>query len=483
MSKQKTVILSGSFNPPTLAHIELLLNSIKAVGADKGLFLPCSHSYLKSKNTMHRDGLALKDEVRLKMLSSIHEEYPQLDIIDYEITGKGTSFSTYSSLSYYQNEHQDEELFYICGADKLSSLPHWHKIENFIKEFNIIIFRRDGTDIEKEISKVPLFKENRTHFYITPSLENVGHISSTKIRNLFKNGDPKYLDYLSTGVGNIMKDIKLSDYPEVSMEEWVSFMLKHGGRLSKNKVSKAIFADNSRIFLENKQKFLSFEPAKYYASPFDYSPKKIAPSTSINVLNMNLDEALKPFKEKYEHLAIFNNTHPARVAGYYDEGKGSGYDTYLSLRSNLSLYLYQYAKPTLKRVKMSGVSLIKDVYPLNKGSGLYAKDVIFFRYGENNDYRLRDEVLSDVISIPLSDESQIDNQIRLLYKVASMNKVECLIIDKESLKRSAIGMNEALKRFKTILLEEFNGILKEVVILSNSAKKKESKDQMIRLLS
>ena len=46
---QKIVVMGGSFNPPTIAHQRLLLGAVKELGADKGIFVPSSHTYVSIK--------------------------------------------------------------------------------------------------------------------------------------------------------------------------------------------------------------------------------------------------------------------------------------------------------------------------------------------------------------------------------------------------------------------------------------------------
>lgn len=45
--KQRIVVLGGSFNPPTIAHLRLMEAAMEAVGAEKGIFVPVGEAYLK----------------------------------------------------------------------------------------------------------------------------------------------------------------------------------------------------------------------------------------------------------------------------------------------------------------------------------------------------------------------------------------------------------------------------------------------------
>ena len=65
----KIIVLGGSFNPPTLAHIRLMLSALDQVGADRGIFAPSNNEYVSRK--MKRSGTpseVLTEALRLKML-------------------------------------------------------------------------------------------------------------------------------------------------------------------------------------------------------------------------------------------------------------------------------------------------------------------------------------------------------------------------------------------------------------------------------
>ena len=46
---RKIIVMGGSFNPPTIAHQRLLLGAVKELGADMGIFVPSSHTYVSIK--------------------------------------------------------------------------------------------------------------------------------------------------------------------------------------------------------------------------------------------------------------------------------------------------------------------------------------------------------------------------------------------------------------------------------------------------
>ena len=67
---ERIIVMGGSFNPPTIAHQRLLLGAVNALGANKGIFVPSSHAYVKTKmkRAKHPEE-TLAEHLRLKMLN------------------------------------------------------------------------------------------------------------------------------------------------------------------------------------------------------------------------------------------------------------------------------------------------------------------------------------------------------------------------------------------------------------------------------
>ena len=71
VTKPKLVVLTGSFNPPTLAHLDLLKKAIAAVGAERGLFLPANDEYVQRKMAKANESVAISAEARIAMLEAM----------------------------------------------------------------------------------------------------------------------------------------------------------------------------------------------------------------------------------------------------------------------------------------------------------------------------------------------------------------------------------------------------------------------------
>ena len=79
--KETIIVMGGSFNPPTMAHQRLLLGAINTLDADKGIFVPSSHTYVSMKMKRAKcPKEVLRESVRLQMLQAMCAEDPRLDI-------------------------------------------------------------------------------------------------------------------------------------------------------------------------------------------------------------------------------------------------------------------------------------------------------------------------------------------------------------------------------------------------------------------
>ena len=45
----KSVVMGGSFNPPTRAHVQLMEYAIETIDACRGIFVPTAHDYVAKK--------------------------------------------------------------------------------------------------------------------------------------------------------------------------------------------------------------------------------------------------------------------------------------------------------------------------------------------------------------------------------------------------------------------------------------------------
>ena len=182
------IVMGGSFNPPTIAHQRLLLGAVNALGADKGIFVPSSHAYVKTK--MKRDKHpeeTLPEHLRLKMLNAMAEDDPRLSVDDLEFHRKGKGY-TYETMLDVQEKYPDATLYFLAGGDKVDIFPRWHRIQEFLDRFHIIVVRRDGEDPETAMVANDFLRSHKDKFHVIEAPQGIEGISSSAIRDKLREG-------------------------------------------------------------------------------------------------------------------------------------------------------------------------------------------------------------------------------------------------------------------------------------------------------
>lgn len=188
------VVMGGSFNPPTIAHLQMLQTAVKTLNAEKGIFVPAPHTYVmrKMSRAKHPDEV-FSESLRLQMLRQMTEGTDLLvDDLEYHRMTEGYTYDTMLDL---KTKYPDGVLCFLVGADKLESIPRWYGIRKFLEQFHIAVMKRDGENPETIMEQNPFFIQYRDRFHIIQSPEGMEGISSSAIReNLrHKKEDVKWM--------------------------------------------------------------------------------------------------------------------------------------------------------------------------------------------------------------------------------------------------------------------------------------------------
>lgn len=186
----KIGIFGGSFNPPHNMHKNIALKLINNGYLDKVIFVPTGDKY-------NKDGL-LNQKDRYNMVKLMIEGCDNLEVSDYEFN-KLTY--TYETLDYFKNIYKDDDIYFICGSDNLKQITLWRKYDYILRNYKIIVIRRNNDDIDKIVNNLLIYYKNI--IFIT-DIQN--SVSSTLIReNLHKNNAVYLLQNMDT---NVLKYIK-----------------------------------------------------------------------------------------------------------------------------------------------------------------------------------------------------------------------------------------------------------------------------------
>ena len=490
---QKIVVLTGSFNPVTKAHFQILSKAVEYLHADKGLFVATNGKYLIRKTVLNKDRRTkfyLSEDIRRQMLESLNKENNKLFFGGFELGGE--SPATDKTLRKILKENKESEVFFLCGADKLKRIPHWSDFEDLINNIHVCVINRGDIDIN-EIINNPEWEPHKNKVIIFNTTDDIKEVSSTKLRdNYFKGLDYKSL--MNEGPYNILKGINPNSFKDITEEYIIENTIKYGGRWGKDDARKLVYTSNTKLFNNWDNKLLGDRDSKINNTKVYKEEFKVTNNNSYNTkfdcLNEDcvdvayslINEGLNPVI-----LNLASNIHPC---GGYDEGSGAQEES-LCYSSTLSQSLYQFGNPKKKYFKEANLKHIPNVYPMDINyGGIYSPNVCFFRNNIDKYYTFRDNTFEcSVISVSslsnreknkwTNDERiyfdnnglltkegiEIEsNKIRTIFRIALDNNHDSLVLGAFGCGIFKLKPNEVSNLFKNILDEpEFKNKFKKIV--------------------
>lgn len=170
-----TIIYGGAFNPPTVAHQEILqacVDHAAEIDADVWL-LPSGERTDKS--------IGLAPEQRVAMLRALASDVVartvRIAINTSELETDGT-VETYDTVHRFNEEYPDRNFIWVYGSDSYETMPDWHGGQWLRDNTQMIIVERAG----HELYDLP---ENVTPISITDC-----GASSTEVRQRLANHLP-----------------------------------------------------------------------------------------------------------------------------------------------------------------------------------------------------------------------------------------------------------------------------------------------------
>ncbi len=168
----KIGLFGGSFDPPHNGHLTVANTIIAKEYCDVVWFVPCAqHPYQK-------DISSATD--RFSMLKT----FKNFSICAYELNKNSTSYSI-ETLEYFQKLFPNDTFVWIIGSDQLADFKKWHRYEDILKNFQVLVYPRTGFPL---VNLLPNMKK-------LEHVENID-VSSTQIKKMVKEG--KSLELLTT---------------------------------------------------------------------------------------------------------------------------------------------------------------------------------------------------------------------------------------------------------------------------------------------
>lgn len=176
MSKEKVLILGGSFDPVHKGHSYILDFCSKELNIEKCFYLINYKSPLKNLSQT-------PNYHRLEMLK-LHCLNDGFGILDIEIKSNKTSY-TYQTMKNLKEDHPNWEIYFIIGNDNVAILDKWYEINKLTQIVNFVGCKRPNTEIKNPLN-IQMLENDLVEISSTQFRE-------TKNKNLIYNNVYEYI--------------------------------------------------------------------------------------------------------------------------------------------------------------------------------------------------------------------------------------------------------------------------------------------------
>jgi nicotinate-nucleotide adenylyltransferase len=177
-------ILGGTFNPPHVGHLVMVLEALDQLDLDRVLLMPVAQP-------PHKEALSDPGaDVRLELCRLAIAGEDRVEVSDLEIERGGASY-TVDTLRALHERDPEHALTFIVGGDMAYSLPSWREPEAVLELARLAVAERDGLRREDIAERLePLHAGDRVLFFDMPRID----LSSSAIRARVAAGRPiRYL--------------------------------------------------------------------------------------------------------------------------------------------------------------------------------------------------------------------------------------------------------------------------------------------------
>jgi len=140
-------ILGGSFDPPTIAHIQTASEIYNLVGKiDEVWLVPCGDN--RKDKALKASARQRKEMLELAIKDILDEKFPNIKVCDFEIE-YGSYLPTYDLLCKLKEKYPLNKFYMSIGSDLVEGLQKWDKGELLLRENEFIVICREVYNLDK----------------------------------------------------------------------------------------------------------------------------------------------------------------------------------------------------------------------------------------------------------------------------------------------------------------------------------------------
>ena len=134
----KLGVFGGSFDPPHLAHLELVRSVVMELDLDHVLVTVANDPWQKSASHKITDG-----SHRLEMTRLLFRDYDHATVTDIEFELGGES-NTAVTLRALRSKYQSAEFYLLLGYDSAIGIETWRDPHSILDQSQVVVVERPG---------------------------------------------------------------------------------------------------------------------------------------------------------------------------------------------------------------------------------------------------------------------------------------------------------------------------------------------------
>lgn len=141
-------VFGGSFDPPHRGHLAVTEAALRTAGLDQIVVIPSAGAYKDDMSILASSA----DRMNMCRLCFGGESHCFVSDIETRQSEWVPTITTIERLK--KQLYRNDQLSLIVGADKLASLPNWKRAEDLFRLCDILVFPRNGIEIEPYLQKL-----------------------------------------------------------------------------------------------------------------------------------------------------------------------------------------------------------------------------------------------------------------------------------------------------------------------------------------